>query len=220
MSLIDRTSLGSQLADRLRSKIISGELEPGTHLVEDVLAEEYGVSRGPVRDALKTLSGEWLVESRRRGFFVRPISEDDIAELYSLREAIELLAGRAAMERKPDEGAWAGAESALTGMYDAAGVGDWHRFADQDLRFHTAIYELSGHRRLLALWAQYRPTFGALLDMTNRQDPDLRPSADDHRELLDNLRAGAGDTFAESLRSHLEGSRRRMLDALRPHWRD
>nr|WP_231980695.1 GntR family transcriptional regulator [Tessaracoccus coleopterorum] len=60
-------ALGEQLAALLRSKIVRGQLEPGAHLVEDALAAEYGVSRGPVRDALRALLAEGLLESRKRG---------------------------------------------------------------------------------------------------------------------------------------------------------
>lgn len=216
MPRIDRSSLGDQLADRLRVQIINGSIAPGTHLVEDALAEEFDVSRGPVRDALRALSAEWLIEAGRRGFRVRGISADDIDELYSLRGAIESLAGVEAIDAVSVD-AWTSADDEVREMFAAAEASDWHRFARSDLRFHTLFYANSGNRRLQALWEQYRPTFGALLDITNSQDLDLRPSADDHRALLDRIIAGDKDGFVHELARHLAGSQRRMVTAMQAH---
>ena len=85
-------SLGDQLAEILRAQIVEGDLAAGTHLVEDTLASDHDVSRGPVRDAIKTLMAEGWLESRRRGFFVRELTATDITELYQIREAAEQLA--------------------------------------------------------------------------------------------------------------------------------
>lgn len=206
------SALGEQLADLLRARTVSGDLAPGTHLVEDGLAAAYDVSRGPVRDALRILQGEGLVEGRRRGFYIRGLSEADIDELYEVREAIEQLACRLAIDRGAD---WAQAEADLGGMLSAADAGDLHRFAVCDLAFHSHFYTLSRNSRLQALWAQYRPTFAALLDVTNAQDKDLHPAAADHGTLLRLAREGDHDRFAAELTSHLAGSRRRMVEALR-----
>lgn len=205
-------ALGEQLADLLRTRIVSGLLEPGTHLVEDGLAAEYDVSRGPVRDALRILQGEGLVDGKRRGLFVRPLSEDDIAELYEVREAIEQLACRLAIQRGGD---WTPAERELAGLFQAADTKDLHRFAVCDLAFHSYFYELSGNARLQAVWSQHRPTFAALLDVTNAQDKDLHPAAADHGTLLQLARERQYDAFAAELTSHLAGSRRRMVEAVR-----
>lgn len=216
MSRLDRASLGDQLADRLRVQIINGVIPRGTHLVEDTLADEYEVSRGPVRDALRVLSNEWLVESARRGVRVRGISFDDIAELYSLRGAIEVLAGCEAMVVSTADD-WEVAATEVDLMLRAAERSDWHEFAQADLRFHSSFYRLSHNRRLQALWELYRPTFGALLDITNAQDLDLRPSAADHQLLLDHLIAQDSTAFTNELLRHLEGSKRRMLTAMQHH---
>src|SRR5699024_11457591 len=87
----------------LRDQIIRRTLANGTHLVEDALAAEYGVSRGPVRDALRQLESQGLVESRRRGYFVVGLTQEDIDDLYELREAIELAAVSNAMARASAE---------------------------------------------------------------------------------------------------------------------
>lgn len=211
-------SLGEQLAASLRLQIVNGELEPETHLVEDSLAEQNGVSRGPVRDAFRILSSEGLIVDRRRGFFVKPFTADDVDELYSLRYAIESLAcSLAVSEADPKD--WQDARAYVREMAAHADRKDWHGFAVSDLAFHGEFYRLSGHQRLQSLWAQYRPTFGALLEVTTAQDIDLRPSAEDHESLLVLAEGGRDTDLAAALQIHLEGSRNRMKNALGPVWK-
>ena len=206
-------ALGDQLAQLLRGRIVQGQLAPGTHLVEDAVAMEHDVSRGPVRDALRILTSEGLLESRRRGYYVRGFGEGDIDELYQIREAAEKLAGELAL-RRASASDWAGARQYVDVMRASADARDLHAYARADLSFHTEFYVLSGNARLLALWRQYQPTFATLLDVTNAQDADLHPSADDHVRLME--LAGGGDLcqFVEALTEHLEGSRQRMRAAL------
>jgi GntR family transcriptional regulator, gluconate operon transcriptional repressor len=210
-------SMGERLADQLRRKIVRGELAAGTHLVEDTLAETYDVSRGPVRDAFKILSAEGLLDDRRRGFFVRGFSRNDVDELYSLRISIEKLAMELAAKVAAAD-AWGAPEAQLAKMYVAADSGDWRAFAEHDLAFHGTFYAMSGHARLQSLWQQYRPLFGAMLDVTNENDVDLRPSADDHSALLELTRSGQLPALRVRLEEHLAGSRERMIAALEPLW--
>lgn len=206
-------ALGEQLAELLRGRIVGGDLAPGTHLVEDALATEHDISRGPVRDALRILTGEGLLESRRRGYWVRGFTQADIDELYQIRSAAEHLACGLAMQRA-QESDWVMARRHLAAMQEMADKGDGHAYAKADLAFHTDFYVLSGNARLLTLWRQYQPTFATLLDVTNAQDSDLHPSALDHARLLELAEAGDAKAFAQVLDAHLEGSRRRMRDAI------
>ncbi len=206
-------SLGDQLAEILRAQIVDGELPAGTHLVEDSLAADHDVSRGPVRDAIKTLMAEGWLESRRRGFFVREFTATDITELYQIREAAEQLAAALAITQATASD-WQRAQSLVVEMQHAADERDQHAFAVADLAFHCELYELSGNTRLLALWRQFQPTFAALLDVTNRQDADLHPSAVDHQLLLDAAVAADLPALSARLGTHLAGSRLRMVEAL------
>jgi GntR family transcriptional regulator of gluconate operon len=205
-------ALGVHVTDRLRRRIVSGELAPGTHLVEGRLSELFGVSRGPIRDALRQLDREGLVEARRRGVFVLGLSVDDIDELYSLRTLLEREALRLAMLN--DETDWAPAQRAVESMSAAASAGEVEAFARFDLDFHTAFYALSQHRRLAAIWSQYRPTFSAMLSVTNAQDArDLQPTLADHVRLLAACAERDEETVTELITEHIEGSRTRMRKA-------
>ncbi|MGH3658810.1 MAG: GntR family transcriptional regulator, partial [Micromonosporaceae bacterium] len=148
--------LGDEIARRLRFLVVTGRLAPGTHLVEDRLAKDFDVSRGPIRDALRLLTAEGLLESRRRGTYVTGFTADDIQELYSLREAMESLALTLAMGRS-EAASWAALDEPVRAMRQAADAADTEAFAAADLDFHSRFYHLSGHRRLISVWEHYRP---------------------------------------------------------------
>lgn len=212
-SLVQR-SLGDRVAHELRVRIIGGELARGTRLVEDVLAEQFDVSRGPIRDAFRQLEAEGLLESRRRGVFVTGLTEDDVDELYTLRESLETLALSLAM-RRAGSADWDQAQRCLEEMDAAAQRRDAQAFAQADLEFHAQFYRLSGHRRLRSVWEQYRPTFGVMLDVTNAQDVDLHPAAEAHADLLRLARSGQEEEAVTNLRGHLLGAQNRLRSALR-----
>jgi GntR family transcriptional regulator, gluconate operon transcriptional repressor len=211
-------ALGDQLAHELRVQIITGKLQPGTHLVEDSLAEVFDVSRGPVRDALRQLELEGLVESRRGrsrrgGVVVTGMTGEDMTELYSLREALESLAVRLSIQRG-EAADWTRARQAVDGMLKAADSEDALLFARFDMDFHTQLYTQSGNRRLASVWEQYRPTFTVMLNVTTAQDRDLHPSAESHAELLGVVVRGDTDGAVALLSAHLLGSMTRLRSAL------
>lgn len=204
-------SLGAQVARVLRQRIVRGELAPGARLTEEALAEEFAVSRGPVRDALTQLSFEKLVEVQRpRGVYIVGLTSDDVDQLYSLRGALEQLALSRAM-RVDDDERWQPMVEAVQRMAEAADAGDHAAFVTADLDFHSQIYALADHPRLEGAWNQYLPTFTALLEVTINHDEDLHESSDDHVTLLDVMRTGAPEDAAAVLSAHLDGARERML---------
>lgn len=207
-------SLGSQIADVLRTRIVRGELVAGERLTEEALAEEFQVSRGPVRDAITQLTSELLVQVKRpRGIYIVGLSEADVEQLYSLRAALEKLALEGAMRVEGDE-RWAAMWDSVEVMARAAQSGDHAAFAEADLRFHTEIYALADNPRLEAVWRLYAPTFSALLEVTINHDHDLTDSAHDHRRLFDIMRSGDAARAVEVLEAHLEGAHARMVAEL------
>ncbi|MET7395932.1 GntR family transcriptional regulator [Dactylosporangium sp. NPDC005572] len=206
-------ALGDQLAEVMRDQIVRRAVQPGTHLVEDALAAQYDVSRGPVRDALRQLESQGLVESRRRGYFVVGLSQRDIEDLYELREAIEVVAVTRAIEAATPEQMKAGRDI-VKAMIDAADRSNAADFARADLRFHALLYQMGGNRRLTGVWADYEPVFASLMQLTVEEDRDLHPSANDHGLLLDLIVAGEPGPLAAEMREHLRGARERMAHAM------
>ena len=208
------TSLGQQVADILRQRIVRRELRAGDRLTEEGLAEEFAVSRGPVRDAVTQLLFEKLVRVQKpRGIYIVGLSHDDVDQLYSLRAALERLALEKAM-RVTDDQRWRPMRDAVTRMAEAADRGDHSGFLAADLDFHTQIYELADHPRLEGVWRQYLPTFEALLEVTINHDEDLHDSAADHDRLYVVMRAGDVSVAAEVLAQHLGGAHARMTEEL------
>ncbi|GAB3446439.1 GntR family transcriptional regulator [Streptomonospora sediminis] len=212
VSPVSHSPLGEQLLTQLRALIVRGELSAGTHLVEGWVADNFGVSRGPVRDALRQLELEGLVETQRRGVSVRGLTDADLIELYSLRDALEGLAIRTLRSRTSVD--WTPVEQPLARMRNAAETAEPARFAAADLDFHSAFYDLAGNRRLAATWATHRPIFAAMLDVTNTRDRDLRPVAEDHAELAATIKDGTEQDALARLTEHLDGSRDRMRASL------
>jgi GntR family transcriptional regulator, gluconate operon transcriptional repressor len=206
-------ALGDQLAEVLRDRIVRRLIPQGTHLVEDALAAEYDVSRGPVRDALRRLESEGLIESRRRGFFVVGMTPDDISDLYELREAIEVIAVIRAIELATPEQLRA-ARAIVDEMVQAADDRSADDFARADLRFHAMLYRMGANRRLTDVWTHYEPVIAAVMQLTVEEDVDLHPTADDHGRLLDLIEKGDPAPLAQEMRDHLRGAHTRMTHAL------
>lgn len=207
-------SLGAQVAGVLRQRIVRGDLAPGTRITEEALADEFEVSRGPIRDALTQLSFENLVEIQRpRGVYITGLTKDDVDQLYSLRGALEQLALSRAM-RVEDSSRWAPMAAAVERMGSAADAGDHAAFVTADLDFHSQIYALADHPRLEGAWSQYLPTFAALLEVTINHDEDLHESSGDHFTLMDVMRTGTPEEASAVLAAHLDGARDRMLSEI------
>ncbi|TDD69057.1 GntR family transcriptional regulator [Jiangella aurantiaca] len=205
-------ALGQHVVERLRVLIVTGRIPRGAHLVEAQLSSMFDVSRGPIRDALRQLEAEGLVESRRRGVFVVGLEAADIAELYSLRESLETLALRMAHENA-QTATWQALLEPLDRMRSAADAGRADEYARADLDFHARFYDLSGHRRLRDIWRQYQPTFAVLLEITNAEDVTLGPSLQSHVDLYELMRAGRLDEAVVELKEHLLGARNRLMTA-------
>ncbi|WP_329792660.1 GntR family transcriptional regulator [Lentzea sp. DG1S-22] len=144
-----RRGLGNEVADTIRSTIFTGMFRPGDPLREVELSKALQVSRGPVRDALQLLEREGIVRSEwHRGATVTVLSDEDVAELNSLRGALEELAVRRVVEHASDSAlvAIAMAAKAMERAEDPYGM------VRCDIQFHDAVYVAAKHSRLLEAW--------------------------------------------------------------------
>lgn len=206
-------AMGEQIAHQLRREILTGAVEDGLHLAEDALAARFDVSRGPVRDALRQLEIEGLVENRRKRLYARPLDMEELDELYALRGALEGLAIRLAVERaEPQE--WDAVQSVVDRMRTAAETHDGEAFATADMDFHGSFYALARNRRLLEAWKPYHRTFSVLVQMSDTRD--LAAATEDHQEFLDVVRTGDVPAAVARLDQHLQSAKGRLRDVLGP----
>jgi len=186
----------------LRRAIITGELAPGEQVVQDALAERFGVSRVPLREALKILEGEGQVIYRpHRGYFVASLDLDDLREVYRIRDLLESEAITVAVARITAAELDA-AEAALDDMERAARHDNLLAMTEANRRFHFCLIEAAQMPRLLRLvrilWDStdvYRSVYyaqGGRRDAVN----------DEHREALAAIRAGDADRAVQVLRQH------------------
>ena len=152
MTVLAHKQLWEAVSDQLRDEILDGRLAAGTRLVETELAERFGVSRGPIRDALRELARSGLaLDVPRRGTFVSSLTERDLEEVYVIRRALEEAAVRLTIARA-DDAEIAALFEAVT-VAEAAYAGDDLAAAwEADMAFHRTYCELSGNGRLLDLF--------------------------------------------------------------------
>jgi GntR family transcriptional regulator, gluconate operon transcriptional repressor len=152
MTSIAHKQLWESVADELRDAILDGRLPAGSRLLETELAERFGVSRGPVRDALRELAREGLaVDVPRRGTFVSSLTERDLEEVYVIRRAIEEAAVRLVILKAGDDDITA-MFTVLADAEAAYGRDDLAAAWEADMAFHRSYCRLSGNGRLLALF--------------------------------------------------------------------
>lgn len=205
--------LATEIAARLTTAILSGQLGPGERLREELLAEMMGVSRGPIREALVQLERQGLIVIRRnRGAFVARLSREDVDEVYSLRLAIE----RFAMQRAvlyADEDDLAEMQALVDSMSDyIEGNISEQDAAQHDIDFHDIIYRASKHQRLYKCWANLRPQIHIMLLSRNVANSDFRDQAAvGHQGLLDSLRVRDEGLALQLIDVHLQMAYDRVI---------
>ena len=158
------------VADRIRNQIIAGELKPGSRLVETELATRFGTSRGPIREALRELEREGIIiTTQRRGTIVGSMTKQDLEEVYSVREALELLALREA-SRKADDATLQAIKVHLDRIDQAIASGDTTEVIKADLEFHRAILRAAQNSRLTAAWEQLSSPIALLVRIAMSMD--------------------------------------------------
>jgi DNA-binding GntR family transcriptional regulator len=201
--------LADEVADRIREAIFSGAYAPGTQLREVELSGALDVSRGPVREALLRLEREGLIRSAwHRGATVTTLSPDDVAELDSLRGALEQLAVQQVVANASGEDI-AAIEQAADRMERAA---DEHEMVRCDIAFHDAVYAATRHGRLQAAWQAIRCQVHLFLLTRIRRSTEgyLSHIPDEHRELAATLRTRDAEAALELFAAH----RRHACDVL------
>jgi len=201
---IKRESVTDKVVAALRSRILSGELEPGTRLIESYLAGQFGISRAPLREAFLILEREGLVVSgHKEGTFVAKVSEDDLREIYLVRSVLEGLAMRLAAERMTKERLGRLART-VERMQEAASRDDAEQVVELDLEFHDLIWEFSGCKRLYEVLSNMIGPIRMFLALNTQVYDDLVDNALEHVKLLDAFSGGDVQKAQEMMIAHIE----------------
>jgi DNA-binding GntR family transcriptional regulator len=203
----DRGLESGRVASWLRDAILDGVREPGSKLIERDLASEFGVSRVPVRDALKVLEAEGLVELRPRTWaIVREFTAADLADLDEVRQVLEPMAFRLAAERHRRDGLDR-LQLALQEEQDSAAHDDRIVSRRAAADFHEIVVELADNRLLEAIMQSIR----SRLRWSLVQHDDLVHIADEHVALFEAIRDRDGDRASALAYAHVDSSRRERL---------
>ena len=201
--------LRDQVHERLRTAILSGALAPGSPIIEAEIATSLGASRTPVREALRRLESEGLLEPRGlRGSVVREIKPDEVQCIYEIREALESLAARRAA-RKMDAVEGARFEALLVRM--EASIDDVSEFERLGAEFTDRILALAEGVRLQRMLSDLRADIVAWR-MLSLSRPERRPEiVRENRAILEAMRAGDEPAVATATSRHIANARDSVL---------
>jgi len=212
MAILDHKQLWETVADQLREEILDGRLAAGSRLVETELAARFGVSRGPIRDALSDLSRAGLtVDLPRRGTFVSSLTERDLEEVYVIRRAIEEAAVRLAIERAADDEI-AGLFEALEMVESAYARDDLAAAWEADMEFHRACSRLSGNGRLMELFDHLASQTVLLMrtSLESRASLAWTPPVEVHRRIAEAIAARSAERAVAAVGAHYQYTRDRL----------
>jgi DNA-binding GntR family transcriptional regulator len=200
---VSRTILRDQIKDVLLQRILDGVYQPGDRIVEIRVAEEFGVSQAPVREALRELQILRLVVSEPfRGARVKEVRPEEITEAYPVRAALEEVAARAAAPRLAGHVESLVAE--VHAMRGAAADRDLHRFVRHDVGFHRLFVHASANRILIEVWETLHVDLRTRLTLIQRLG-DLADVAESHVPVMEALGRGDGELAGRLVREHIEG---------------
>jgi DNA-binding GntR family transcriptional regulator len=197
--------LADDVVDRLRGAILTGQLSPEKPLRAAALAELMGVSRGPIREALRRLASEGLVLTGPTGrTYVARLSIQDLDEVHSLRAIFEHLAVEYAC-RNATAADLAELQSVINTMAAQLREGlDARAAAEADINFHDILYRASGHQRLQSYWKSLRPQIYIFMLSRNVASSDFQEAAvPGHQAILDAIQARDRARALDLIDAHL-----------------
>lgn len=208
-------SLVEQVHSSILSSIASGQLRPGERIIQEQLAQQLGISRQPVQQALTLLRKEGvLIDAPGRGLQVAPLDLEHVRHMYEVRAVIEGLAFRSAAEHNALAAAQRGPALIRAGR-KAVASGSYSEMIAADMAFHDVIYALSGNPLVAPSmethWTQTQRVMGEVL----MRDDKPRDIWDQHEALLAAVAAGDGETAERLARRHILDAADFMIQRLR-----
>ncbi|SMC72434.1 GntR family transcriptional regulator [Sporomusa malonica] len=202
------------VAETLREAIVNGILKPGERLMEIQLAEELGVSRTPVREAIRKLELEgFVVMIPRRGTYVADLSIKDINEVFEIRTALDVLAAGLAVERITED-ELEQLERLLVEIGELIEQDDADRLVESDSQFHDILYRASRNDRLVGIINNLREQFTRFRSISIQYPGRMQKSVEEHRRLVEAIASRDTDLAQQLAREHMENSEQTLLQDL------
>ncbi len=210
LEILQNQSLTMLVQKEIERMIVGGELGAGAKLSENTIALKLGVSRGPVREALRGLEQTGLVQvEKNRGVFVRQIPLEEAEEIYELRATLDQLAGRKlAAQIEPAQLKELGV--LIERMEKASVRNDLDAYHPLNLRFHDALIEFAGNRKMLHTYRRLVNELNLFRRHTLAQRDRLPASTREHRRIVDAIAAREPDLAGQLLYDHVMASRERV----------
>lgn len=204
-SVLGSRRLSDQVVDTLRRAILVGEISPGQRLLETDIADQMGISRGPVREAFKVLSQQGLIVAYpHRGTFVYQLSKGEARDLLVFRASVEGLAARLVAERKSSEVLNLMARL-VERMGSAADESHFEELRDLDVEFHDALAKSCGNRWVQRAWSGLHPFVWLLVGPVRPVPQEDRHLKSRHLRILDAIRSGNPDQAERAMSAHILG---------------
>lgn len=212
---ITRPSLHTELLERLRNLIIQGELPQGTKIPERELCERFGVSRTPMREALKVLAVEglaWLEPNR--GAWVSKVTLEELEEVFPVMGALEALSGELACENITDEKI-ASIRNLHLEMVQYYKAGDLAKYFQTNQAIHEAILSAANNSELSAMYSSLAARVRRARYLANMTDDRWAKAVDEHEQILTALESRNGKQLSKILRKHLKSKFQTVRDWLK-----
>jgi DNA-binding GntR family transcriptional regulator len=207
---LDRTSLRERALEMLRKAVTSREIEPGSRLVETELSAAMGISRGTLREALRQLEYEGLIEVGERGrLTIRTLTDAELADMFAVRAVLEGWAV-AELSTRPDRDLWLGRLQAAVDALGAAGgsIGD---LVEADLAFHRLLCELTGNATLVRAWETLTGPIRVAILFAGPVAALANMSGARHQQLLDAIATGDPVAAMSAVDAHMREAARTLL---------
>jgi DNA-binding GntR family transcriptional regulator len=210
--LINRETAARQVAEILRRRILSGELPEGQYIRQEAIAQELGVSRLPVREALVLLETQGLVSNvKYKGALVAKLSPSEIKEIYALHGLLETFLLDASVPHLT-EVHFARAEEIIERSQHAKGLEEW---ADLNWQFHKTLYEAAGMQLALKTLEQVLARSERYFRLQRNMSAQLKSTNDEqHRHIISLLRAGQSAVAVKAMKDHIEWNMDDLTTAL------
>jgi phosphonate utilization transcriptional regulator len=210
LEILQSQSLPMLVQKEIERMIVGGELAAGAKLSENTLALKLGVSRGPVREALRGLEQTGLVQlEKNRGVFVRQIAVEEAAEIFELRATFDQLAGRKLAEHI-EPARLKELTALIERMEKASARDDADAYHPLNLRFHDALIEFAGNRKMLHTYRRLVNELNLFRRHTLAQRDRLPASTREHRQIVEAIAARKPELAGQLLHDHVMASSARM----------